>query len=85
MLFVLFLHNLILCGYQMLHEQWIRCFLWVSTLILCCAHRKCLECALGAVFVSACHGNIVNMKELCSSSPVLKWDGAYFFTESKAL
>lgn len=83
--YVLWLYNLILCGYQTLHEQWIKCFLWMSTLILSCARRKCLECVSCTVIVSACHGNIVNIKELLSSSPILKLDGAYLFTDSKVL
>ena len=40
---------------------------------------------LCTVIVSACHGNIVNIKELFSSSHILKLDGAYLFTDSKAL
>lgn len=85
MCYLLWLHNSGLCGHQTLHEQQIKFFLWMSTLILHCAHRKCLECVSHTVIVSACHGNIVNIKDSFSSSPILKLDRAYFFTDSEAL
>lgn len=85
MCYLLWLHNLILCGYQTLNEQWIKFFLQTSTLIFHCAHRKCLECVLFTVIVSTCCGNIVTIKELFSSSPILNLDEAYLFTDSKAV